>query len=280
MKFLRNFETMAAYSAATINRPGVSLIDEDFKIIYDPKAYELNPRYLYSDMTTSLDYNSEKTLIGIEVVPASHTADRKTRFMSVRNMSLTDPENGTLATGNSEDNPGAGIRWGASGDIAGLENQVPSKPLNVDANGDLLFELNTSEDAYGIYIPSYIDIEAIIASGMMPEEEIMAAIGTYPFYPDKYYVKAGGNNIILPYPFTATGSREDLFAQAGTVMADMDGVGNTAKIIAAAINTETTGAISNNYSEGYYPAAMACHRYRGGNVEGWYLPSLGELIYV
>ena len=60
----------------------------------------------------------------------------------------------------------------------------------------------------------------------------------------------------------------------------MDGAGNTAKIIAAATATETTGAITNDYGEGHFPAAMACHRYRGGNLDSWYLPSMGELVYV
>ncbi len=88
-----------------------------------------------------------------------------------------------------------------------------------------------------------------------------------------------GDNVILPYPFTESGAREPLFAQSGTVLSDMDGAANTAKIIAAATATETTGAITNDYSEGHFPAAMACHRYRGGNLDSWYLPSMGELVY-
>jgi hypothetical protein len=280
MKFLRNFETMAAYNTATINRPSVSLIEEGFMIKYDPvsKIFDFNPRYLYSDLSTSQSYDSGKTLIGIEVVPGSHTPDKKARFMSVRNMSLEDPENGTLAIGNDSNNPGASIMWGAFGDIFGLSNQVPGKPLKVDESGNLLWELETSEDALGYTVPGYFPIDDLINSGMSPED-IEAIIGTYPFYPDKYYVKLYGNNAVLPYPFTITGAREDLFAQPGTVLTDMDGAGNTAKIIAAATATETSGAISNDYSEGHFPAAMACYRYRGGNLDSWYLPSMGELVY-
>ena len=280
MEFLRNFETMAAYSAATINRPGVSLIDEGFVIKYDPKIFDFNPRYLYSDLTASKNYNPDKTLIGIEVVPSSHTSDKKARFMSVKNMSLEDPENGTLAVGNDSSNPGSGICWGASGDIQGLNNQIAPKPLKADESGNLLWELNDGEVSsnYVRVIPGYFPIDELINAGMS-QEEIDAAVGTYPFYPNKYYVKAAGTDIVMPYPFTESGAREELFAQAGTVLADMDGAGNTAKIIAAATNTETTGAISNEYSEGHFPAAMACHRYRGGGLSSWYLPSMGELVY-
>lgn len=281
MKFLRNFETMAAYNAAIINRPSVSLIEEGGVIKYDPKVFEFNPRYLYSDLTASLDYNSGKTLIGIEVVPSNHTPDRKARFMSVKNMSLEDPENGTLSIGNDYNNPGVNISWGASGDISGLSNQVPGKSLKVDKFGNLLWELETSEDALDYVVPGYFPIDDLINQGMSPEdvEAIMAMIGTYPFYPDKYYIKIIGYIAVFPYPFTVTGAREPLFAQPDTVLNDMDGAGNTAKIIAAATATETSGAISDDSSEGHFPAAMACHRYRGGGLSSWYLPSMGELIY-
>lgn len=69
--------------------------------------------YLYSDITCSSSYDSSKTPIAICVGLPSSFADGKARYMSLVNMSATDPEHGTTTIGNDlANNPGAGLCWG------------------------------------------------------------------------------------------------------------------------------------------------------------------------
>ena len=113
MKYLRSFENAAEYNAAKSGsdfyRPCVSLIESNMSVNYDPFMAMVGD-YLYSDLSFSTDLDSSKTPIAICVAPKTHFKNRKARWMSLVNMSATDPENGTTATGNnSSTNPGAGF---------------------------------------------------------------------------------------------------------------------------------------------------------------------------
>lgn len=294
MKYLRKFDTLANYVGARggIIRPSVSLIDEDNSVKYDP-LFQFNPRYLYSDMTTSLDYVSGKTVIGIEVIPGSHMEDGKARFVSVKNMSRTDPENGCTDTGNSNDNPAAKIPWG-NGNV-----DVPEL-INYDSAGlklKIKTDYETEANPFGIVNELDPDAMDYAVSYLVTDFDIGYQGNNYPFFDGAYltgYLSSGHQAInyrVIPYPFNQNGTRNSLYweAQNGRAISDMNGKENTEKLIShigisgwqsGVLNTAVSGTTSESFN---HPAAAACYRFNAG-VEDlthqWYLPAVGELGYL
>lgn len=280
---LYQFANEAAYMAAKPNltKPAVSLLLDSMETRFDSiNSYTYVPKILYSDLTKSVTFDPTKTPIGILVIPANHRQDNKEVFMSLVNMSLTDPENGTYAEGNdSSTNPGAGIKWGnrvqvntlVEGDFPGLTYDDEQKDYRVN---DHVVSAN------GYYYPTDVEMLAV----------------DYPFFKGVHYMR--GNAGYGPYPFNRDGSQNTIYASptfsyledgndeptlCNNVVSHMDGATKTAGIIAAAVNTETTGSISNSSEAGHFPAAMACHRFTAGvaSLAGqWYMPEIGELGYV
>ena len=81
----------AALQAQTIEQPDVAVTDDDLK------AHYLNTppvKYLYSDFTTSTEYDSGKTVIGLEVIPAKHTLDGVPRYMALTQVGNVDGSSG------------------------------------------------------------------------------------------------------------------------------------------------------------------------------------------
>ena len=286
MKYLRNFETMAAYSAATIYRPSVSLIEGTGDIIYDPLFF-FNPRYLYSDLSTSKNLDSSKTVIGVEVIPGSHMADGKARFVSVKNMSKAEGEveNGSAAVYDGSTEIGSiNITWGDSGDISGMTNYE-----------DIGYPLKRNNSAITSGNPhGYVNELSSSADGCFLITDFDSGVtdNRYPFFNQTFMptIEIEELDAVLPYPFNSDGSRNLFYSgtsQAGMVISDMDGKGNTDILMARKTVTWNIGdALDTEVSDSSkinHPAAIACRRFNpaSSNTSGqWYLPSAGELGYL
>ena len=296
MNYFNQFATEAAYNSAapSLTLPGVSLVD-GVEVKYDQK-FNFDPKYLYEDLTTSKVLNGSKRVIGIEVVPALHTPNKKARYMSIKNMSHVDPENGTSAKGNAEwdsenetGNPGTMIPWGNYNEPIS-DPRLPATgenyPKALDTDEEEITETNPgglidslSSENTGYYIPGDTD-----------ELEFLG--GEYPFEPaGRYLYNEEGYSVILPYPFLRTGRRNPKFAQSGTWMVEMDGRVNTKALIdRLSGNSWKTGELDLEVGDGSqegavikHPAAVACHRFNAGisGLSGkWYLPAMGELAYL
>lgn len=71
-------------------------------------------------------------------------------------------------------------------------------------------------------------------------------------------------------------------SSASNALADFDGIGNTAKIIAQRGSKDYSTWTPTPDMEGDYPAASCCNMfYTNGTKQGdWYLPAYGELAYI
>ena len=150
-KFITDFDTTAEYNSAKSNfdLPHVSLTNDDMVVHYHPLVAKLYD-YLYEDGSFGKK-DVTKTAIGVCVIPGGVLRDGKARFMSLKAMTLTSPNEGGSNTG---------ICWGEYGsDIPSLTN------FQTVVTGDTTAE-GTSSNGYvprnGSYsstphIPSPID---------------------------------------------------------------------------------------------------------------------------
>ena len=107
-KFITKFGTTAEYNSAKSNfdLPHVSLTTDDNIVHYHPiplvaKLYD----YLYEDGSFGKK-DATKTAIGVCVIPGGVLPDGKARFMSLKAMTLTSPNEGGSNTG---------MYWGGNG---------------------------------------------------------------------------------------------------------------------------------------------------------------------
>ena len=107
-KFITKFGTTSEYNSAKSNfdLPHVSLTTDDNIVHYHPiplvaKLYD----YLYEDGSFGKK-DATKTAIGVCVIPGGVLPDGKARFMSLKGMTLTSPNEGGSNTG---------IYWGGNG---------------------------------------------------------------------------------------------------------------------------------------------------------------------
>jgi hypothetical protein len=113
-KFITNFDTTSEYNSAKSNfdLPHVSLTKDDMMVHYHPLVAKLYD-YLYEDGSFGKK-DATKTAIGVCVIPGGVLPDGKARFMSLKGMTLTSPNEGGSDTY---------IYWGGYGsDIPSLTN--------------------------------------------------------------------------------------------------------------------------------------------------------------
>lgn len=151
-KFITNFGTTAEYNSAKSNfdLPHVSLTKDNMIVHYHPLVAKLYD-YLYEDGSFGKK-DATRTAIGVCVIPGGVLPDGKARFMSLKGMTLTSPNEGGSDTY---------IYWGGYGsDIPSLTN------FQTVVTGDTTAEGTNSYDGYvpknGSYlfaphIPSPID---------------------------------------------------------------------------------------------------------------------------
>jgi hypothetical protein len=97
-KFITNFDTTSEYNSAKSNfdLPHVSLTKDDMMVHFHPLVAKLYD-YLYEDGSFGKK-DATKTAIGVCVIPANVLPDGKARFMSLKGMTLTTPNEGGADT--------------------------------------------------------------------------------------------------------------------------------------------------------------------------------------
>ena len=90
---LKLFETDVAYKTDQIglDQPNVAYTttDKHVHLLNTPKI-----KYLYSDLSVSTLYDSGKTVIGLEIIPSSHTPDHVARYMALTQVGNEDGSSG------------------------------------------------------------------------------------------------------------------------------------------------------------------------------------------
>lgn len=204
--------------------------------------------------------------IGVVVVPASHTDDGTARVISLASMDYNNPDNG-----NTDGH--VGIVWGGwESDISTLPNLTQAPSI-----GDSPTEL-TGEQT----LKEWLNLSAPDMSSDYYDNEYRNPYDTATCYARIYEC--------APSPYLNDGSKNPIYhstANTGNACADMDGKGNTDKILAVdnggSTDWQTASTITNTHkTETIHPAAQCCWRYHtvGTNQGDWYLPSAGELGYL
>lgn len=151
-KFITKFDTVNAYNEAapSFDLPHVSLTKDDMVVHYHPLVVAKLYDYLYEDGSFGKK-DVTKTAIGICVIPGGVLPDRKARFMSLKGMSLTSPNEGGSDTG---------ICWGGYGsDITSLTNFQTVVTGDTAAEGTETIGYVPNDGRYSSmpHIPSPID---------------------------------------------------------------------------------------------------------------------------
>ena len=213
------------------------------------------------------------TPIGVVVVPASHTDDGTARVISLASMYFNNPDNGKTEGH-------AGIAWGGyNSDISTLQNLTQQPCISTDIR-------NITAETQSIVEWSNIDSE----DSYLPSDYF----NSYPNpYDEGTYYWTGTTTSTfkaMPSPYLTGGLKNEIYhdtSNTASVLADMDGKGNTEKILAVdnggSTDWQTAAKITNTgYTGTIHPAAQCCWRYHtiGTNQGDWYLPAVGELGYL
>lgn len=242
-KFITKFENHTEYEEARQNLilPNVSLCVQENEVHYSPKKAKLLD-YLFNDGTFGADIVDGKTPVGICVAPASHFADGKSRFMSLKEMTTSSTEGITSHEG---------IVWNTTNTDAGLTKFATVAV--VDGEGVV-----KGVNEYG-FIPAkraaWSGNTAITATTL-----------------DGVYYGQGDPNNLSAYPFLEDGSLNPNYA--ATTLSGSPIINSLSDVNGAANTTYLVG-LGNTYK-----AANACRRFTPGTHNGeWYLPAMGELGY-
>jgi hypothetical protein len=244
MKYLKKFQNHTAYEEARQNLilPNVSLCVAENEVHYNPKKAKLFD-YLFNDGTFGADIVDGKTPVGICVAPASHFADGKSRFMSLKEMTSGSTSGITTHEG---------IVWNTTNTDAGLTKFATVAV--VDGEGAI-----KGVNGYG-FIPAK---RAAWSGNTQPADRPVDGV---------YYTSNIDPNNPSAYPFLEDGSLNPNYAATeydGSTIFNM--------------LTDVSGATNTTYlvSKGdTYKAANACHSFTPGTHNGeWYLPAMGELGY-
>lgn len=215
-----------------------------------------NQRKLFTSSDNLSSYPADSyTPIGVVVIPGSHNVygDGSCGVMSLKSMNCDTPSTG----GTSEQ----GMYWGEySTDISALPN-LNQVPIGNTSNG-----IPTNQTAYA-YLPSD------------KFSRTQCAHDTDAYYNYSSYI---------PSPYLTDGSRNPGYYQtsppapSSNALADLDGIGNTEKIITQRGAKDYNSWTPDRTTEADYPAASCCNMYltEGTNQGDWYLPACGELGYI
>ena len=179
-KFITKFDTtaeFATFSATTdFGKPHVSLTKHDMTVHYHPLVAKLYD-YLYEDCSFG-EKDATKTAIGVCVIPGGVLKDGKARFMSLKGMTPTSPNEGGSDTY---------IYWGGYGsDIQSLTNfqtvaisstteEVTYSYGYVPKNGSYIYEPHISSPIPIDYSSPYFSIGATSdLNGKANTEKILA----------------------------------------------------------------------------------------------------------
>lgn len=236
----------------------------------DVCAYDgSNKRFFRFVDSGATDDIKNYTPIGVVVVPASHTDDGTARVISLASMDYNNPDNG-----NTDGH--VNIAWGEYGsNISTLPNLTQAPSI-----GDSPTELTGEQTLKG-----WLGLNSPEMSSDYYDNEYRNPYDTATCY--------GRSKACVPSPYLNDGSKNPIYhstANTGNAYADMDGKGNTEKILdvdnSVSTDWQTASTIVNNTSPSTntqpHTAAQCCWRYHTvGTQQGeWYLPAGGELGYL
>ena len=263
--FKTNEERVTFLNSTDYVEPHVDLVEDTGVVTYN-KGFGLGD-YYYSDGTYSSSLNSDKTPIGICVIPPNFVPDGHARVMSLKDMSIETPEQGS--TNNTA------IYWGQYG----VDTKLPN--LDQVAHG--------GTDTTALSTVVGLKARAFLPSDRTDWPSNLSYSGDTSTH---YYYSDSNGHAISPY-LTTGGTLEfnteyikiDSPSSSVNCLSDLNGVSNTD--ILCSLHTgqsdwKTASAITNNSSQGYSPAAVCCRRYAPSeNTKGkWYLPAMGELGFI
>ena len=236
----------AALQAQTIEQPDVALTDDDLK------AHYLNTppvKYLYSDLTTSTEYDSGKTVIGLEAVPAKHTLDGVPRYMALTQVGNVD--------GSSEDTL---LQWSNNTGTSLVSQHYTEVPTITSGS--------VADVNYGTY-------RAMADWARMPSTNGNNNFSGLTNTRGERYYTSNEEVRFAPSLYGNSGERNPIcnLSPSTNVLMDFSGYENTQALIAAATGSTTV------------PAATAAWNYASRNglneysVQS-YLPAAGELAYI
>lgn len=270
-KHINTFNSYKYYDANWDNilSPSVSYIKDTKNVVYDPDvttdktvakagwvAYNNSGiTEYYNPKSSALSSLTVSNVIGIVVIPTSHTEDGTVRVASLDYMSYSTP-----TTGSSNRQT---MYWGGYG---------VTVPNLTSRTGAVMYITGTSTTTLGggKFATNY-DLSSISgASGW--------TITTCYNNSEYKYISSNGTNNwnCAPCPYNEDGSKNAVYhTYTNSILSQgLCGADNTDKIMAA---VDHEGAITNSYDAGHYPAAECCRAYKDGS---WYLPSQAELGYL
>ena len=248
--------------------PHVDLVEDTGVVTYNVQKFKINlGDYYYSDGTCSSELDTNKAPIGICVIPYNFVPDGHARVMSLKNMCVKTPEQGST---NDES-----IAWGQYG----VDTKLP----------------NLDQVAYGgTHNTALSTVVGLKGNAYLPSDRTdWASNLSYSGDTSTHYLYSDSDGHAID-PYLTTGGtlefnteyiKTDSPSSSANCFSDLNGVSNTdvlCSLHTGQADWETASAITNNSSQGYSPAAVCCRRYAPSeNTKGkWYLPAMGELGFI
>ena len=303
-KYLKLFQTQEDFNNgnAELTIPWVSYTVETNTVTYKSSAIAdiagiivcsngTTRKYLTASDYLSTGAPSGFVPIGVVVIPKSHTADGKGRMISLDFMSVADPDNGTSVYDfNTASTDDVNIYWGDGN----VDTDIPNLPLPAIGVSNDIANLPSQQTLvetvdFGLIAENISVVADGSETGVTTEMKYVYGKNLYDTETQWGYLTGGGtdnpNAPLIPSPYLSNGSINPIFRSEGTVGAALSGREYTDILLnlsTAQADWKTAETITNSYSSNYYPAACTTWRYStvGTSQGDWYLPSIGELLYV
>ena len=303
-KYLKLFQTQEDFNNgnAELTIPWVSYTVETNTVTYKSSAIAdiagiivcsngTTRKYLTASDYLSTGAPSGFVPIGVVVIPKSHTADGKGRMISLDFMSVADPDNGTSVYDfNTASTDDVNIYWGDRN----VDTDIPNLPLPAIGVSNDIANLPSQQTLvetvdFGFIAENISVVADGSETGVTTEMKYVYGKNLYDTETQWGYLTVGGtdnpNAPLIPSPYLSNGSINPIFRSEGTVGAALSGREYTDILLnlsTAQADWKTAETITNSYSSNYYPAACTTWRYStvGTSQGDWYLPSIGELLYV
>lgn len=185
--YLTSFDTYAAYSAATVDLPNVSLIKSDGSIYYknlfagaslgDILMWDVANQKLITTFGGNWSVEvypiAQYEPIAINIYPASQASDGKSRYMALKWASNSS------ATGSASV---SNLAWGQYSSTAGDITSTDQTALNGRENTDKVVAAMLTEDEY----PIFYAVNQFYTNGTSPSDWYVPSKGELSLYASNY----------------------------------------------------------------------------------------------